>query len=190
MCGPPYDSEAIVCVCTSFIFLVAQTVKNLPARQETPVQFLGWQDLLEKEQATHSSILGLPQWLRRWRISLQCGRPRFDPWVGKIPWRREQLPIPIFLPGEFHRQRSLSMGSDTTEQLSLHFILSRFSRVQLFVTLWIVACQAPLSMGFFRKEYSSGLPFPPPEDLPNPGTEPASLSSPALPGRFFTTSAT
>ena len=39
---------------------------------------------------------------------LQCGRPGFDPWVGKIPWRREQLPTPVFLPGEPHRQRSLA----------------------------------------------------------------------------------
>ena len=43
--------------------LIAQLVKNLPAMQETPVQFLGWEDTLEKGQATHSSILGLPLWL-------------------------------------------------------------------------------------------------------------------------------
>ena len=49
----------------------------------------------------------LPRWLRLLRICLQCRRPRFDPWVGKIPWRREWLPTPIFLPGEFHGQRSL-----------------------------------------------------------------------------------
>ena len=36
------------------------------------------------------------------RICLQCGRPGFDPWVGKIPWRRERLPTPVFWPGEFH----------------------------------------------------------------------------------------
>jgi len=46
---------------------------------------------------------------------------------------------------------------------------------------------APLSMGFPRQEYWNGLPFPPPGDLPNPGTEPASPVSPALAGRFFTT---
>ena len=38
---------------------------------------------------------------------LQWRRPRFDPWVGKIPWRRKGQPTPVFLPGEFHRQRSL-----------------------------------------------------------------------------------
>ena len=50
--------------------------------------------------------------------------------------------------------------------------LSRFSRVQLFATPWTVACQAPLSMGFSRQEYWSGLPFPSPGDLPNPGSNP------------------
>ena len=69
-------------------------------------------------------------------------------------------------------------------------MLSRFSCVQLFVTLWTVAHQAPLSMGFSRQEYWSGLPCPPPGDLPDPGMESASLMSPALAGMFFTTSAT
>ena len=61
------------------------------------------------------------------------------------------------------------------------------SRVQLFATLWTLACQSPLSMEFSRQEYWSGLPFPPPGDLPDPGTEPMSLASPALAGGFFTT---
>ena len=61
------------------------------------------------------------------------------------------------------------------------------SHVQLFATPWTVARQAPLSMGFSRQEYWSGLPFPPLGDLPNPGIEPASPVSPALAGRFFTT---
>ena len=46
-------------------------------------------------------------WLRWWRICLQC-RTGFNPWVRKIPWRRKWQPIPIFLPGEFHGQRSLA----------------------------------------------------------------------------------
>ena len=59
------------------------------------------------------------------------------------------------------------------------------SRVPLFVTLWTVACQAPLSTELFRQEYRSGLPFPSPGDFPDQGTEPASLASPASPGRFL-----
>ena len=65
-------------------------------------------------------------------------------------------------------------------------VLSHFSCVCLFATLWTVVCQAPLSMGFSRQEYWSGLPFPPPGDLSNPGIEPTSLTSPALAGGFFT----
>ena len=64
------------------------------------------------------------------------------------------------------------------------------SHVCLFVTPWTVACQAPLPMEFSRQEYWSGLPFPCPGDLPNPGIEPMSLVSPALAVGFFTTSAT
>ena len=64
------------------------------------------------------------------------------------------------------------------------------SHVQLFATPWTVAHQAPLSMGFSRQECWSGLPFPPPGDLPEPGIEPESLLSPALARRFFTTCAT
>ena len=66
-------------------------------------------------------------------------------------------------------------GSQTVKVKSL-------SRVRLFATLWTVAHQAPLSMGFSRQKYWSGLPFPSPMDLPNPGIEPMSL---ALSGRFF-----
>ena len=63
---------------------------------------------------------------------------------------------------------------------------SHFSRFQLCVILWTITHQAPLSMGFSRQEYWSGLLCPSPGDLPNPGIEPASLKSPALAGRFFT----
>ena len=57
------------------------------------------------------------------------------------------------------------------------------SRVQLFATVWTVGHQAPLSMGFSRQEYWSALPFPSPEDLPDPGIEPRSpaLQADALP---------
>ena len=64
-------------------------------------------------------------------------------------------------------------------------MLSHFSCVQLFATLWIAACQAPLSMGFSRQEYWSGLPCTPPGYLPDTGIKPTSLMSPALAGRIF-----
>ena len=64
------------------------------------------------------------------------------------------------------------------------------SRARLCATPWTAAHQAPLSLGFFRQEHWSGLPCPPPGDLPNPGTEPASPVIPTLAGSFFTTSDT
>ena len=69
-------------------------------------------------------------------------------------------------------------------------VLSCFSCVQLFVTLWIIAHQAPLSMGFSRQEYRNGLPFPSPGDLPNSGIEPVYLMPPELARGFLTTRAT
>ena len=61
--------------------------------------------------------------------------------------------------------------------------MKSLSRVQLFATPWTVACQAHLSMEFSRQEYWSGLPFPSPGELPNPGIEPGSpaLQAGALP---------
>ena len=67
---------------------------------------------------------------------MQCGRPEFNPCVGKIPWRRVWQPTPVFLTGEFHGQRSLTgynpwcrKDSDTTEWLSLSlFQLNRIRR--------------------------------------------------------------
>ena len=96
-------------------------------------EMLGWEDPLKKREATHSSILVLPWWLRWQRIHLQFGETEFDPWVGKIPWRKEQLATPVFLSREFHGQRSLTgyspwghKESDTTEWLSLYSNFSLF----------------------------------------------------------------
>ena len=70
----------------------------------------------------------------------------------------------------------------------MHALCAKLLQLCLFVTLWTIAHRAPLSMGFSREEYWSGLPCPPPRDLPNPGIEPTSLVSLALAGKFFTTS--
>ena len=69
-------------------------------------------------------------------------------------------------------------------------MLSCFSCIWLFATLWTVTCQAPLSLGFSRQEYWSGLPYPPPGDLPNPGIEPRSLNLLHWQGDSFTAGAT
>ena len=72
------------------------------------------------------------------------------------------------------------------QSLCMH--ANHFSPIQLFVTPWTVAHQAPLSMGFSRQEYWSGLLLPPPGDIPDLRIEPMSLTSPAMAGTFFTTS--
>ena len=71
----------------------------------------------------------------------------------------------------------------------VHCEVKSLSPVRLFATPWTVAHQAPLSMGFSRHEYWSGLPFPPPGDLPDPGIRLSSLMRLALAGGFLTTSA-
>ena len=74
-----------------------------------------------------------------------------------------------------------------TGGLTWFFMQSCFSCVQLYGTLWTVACQSPLSIGFPRQEHWSELTFPSPGDLPDPGTELLSPASPALAGGFLTT---
>ena len=68
-----------------------------------------WFPLPPRLPRTFTSLYkySIPWWLRWLRICLQCSKPGFDPWVRKIPWRREWQPTAIFLPGEFHGQRSL-----------------------------------------------------------------------------------
>ena len=87
---------------------------------------------------------------RQWRICLQCRRPGFNHWIGNIPWRREWLPTPVFLPGEFHGQRSLAgyspMGHrelDMTKWLNTHICF-----FQLFNKLYIY-----IYMSFYMKRH-------------------------------------
>ena len=90
-----------------------------------------------------------------------------------------------YLPASQSRRESVQRTHlhANTHMLVHACVLSRLSCVTLCATPWTVMHQAPWSMGFSRQEYWSGLPFPPPGDLPNPGIEPM---SPALAGRFFT----
>ena len=126
---------------------------------------------------------------------LACGRHGFNPWVRKISRRRKWQPTPVFLPGKSHGWWNLvgcspwgRKESDMTEQLHFHFKL--LQSCSTLWTVWTVAGQIPLSVGFSRQEYWSGVPYPPSGDLPNPGIELMSLASSALAGRFFTISAT
>ena len=88
-----------------------------------------------------------------------------------------------------HKRREAKAAICNNMDESWGPLLPCFSHVWLFATLWTIAHQDPLSRGFSRQECWSWLPFPPPEDLPNPGIEPMPLTSPVLAGGFFTTSA-
>ena len=81
----------------------------------------------------------------------------------------------------------LDLDRGTDSSAGMH--VCQVASVRLFAILWTIACQAPLSMGFSRQEYWSGLPCLPSGDLLDPGIEPATLPSLALAGRFFTTRA-
>ena len=70
--------------------------------------------------------------------------------------------------------------SDYKKLLSGYVAVQSLSFLRLFVTVWTVACQVPLPMGFFRQKYWSGCPYPSPGDLPDPGIKPAFPVSPAL----------
>ena len=94
---------------------------------ELPPELAGAQDFRGLKYLLHSILMhqGLPWWLKWYRIFLQCGRPRFNPWVRKIPWRRKWHPTLVFLSKESHGQRSLVGYSpwshkelDTAEQLT------------------------------------------------------------------------
>ena len=126
--------------------LVAQTVKRLPAVRETRVRSLGREDPLEKEMATHSSILA-------WRI----------------PWMEE--------PGRLQSTGSQRIGHDWATSLSFPYTICVCMYVQLCLTLWDpMDCSLPdSSVGFPRQEYWSGLSFPSPGDLSNPGIKPSLL---------------
>ena len=102
----------------------------------------------------------------------------------------------FLLQGIFSTQRSTHVsclaGRFSTWQVEPHLwmCVCVLSCIQLSVTPSTAACLHTLSMGFFRQEYWSGLPFPTSGDLHNPGIEPTSLASPVLAGRFVTISAT
>ena len=107
-----------------------QNFKFLPSNVRPTSQITAYYSWVSIQPAFTISLslsrLGLPLWLNWLRIRLQWGRPGFDPWVGKIPWKRKRLPTPAFWPGEFHELHSPCghTESDMTERLSLSLFLS------------------------------------------------------------------
>ena len=115
----------------SMMFLILQAWAPLSRLRDAfllgrPREGWGWWQVFPSSGFVANQGQQLLWWLRGWSICLQCGRPRFDPWVGRIHWRRKWQPTPVLLPGEFHGRRSLGgcspqghKESDTTEWL--HF---------------------------------------------------------------------
>ena len=102
-----------------------------------------------------------PSWPSGKESAYQCRRHRFDPWVGKIPWRRKGQPTPVFLPGKFHRQRSLgdysscnSKESDTTEQAHAQYsaVLLSMTMTELYINS-IVRNETYLFFFFFWSSF-------------------------------------
>ena len=123
-----------------------QEMSEMP---ETWVRSLGQENSLEEHKATHSSILAwrIPMDRRAWQATVH----RVSESWTKLKWLSRQAGIVSLLPTLFTL-----------------CVLSRFSHVWLFATLWTVAHQTSLFMGFSRQEYWSELLCPPSKDLPNP----------------------
>ena len=156
-----HDWSDLAAAAVSYLgFLVAQLVKNPPAMQDTLFQFLGWEDPLEEGQATHSSLLGLPWWLRWWRICLQCGRLPFDSWVRKIPWRRAWQPTRIFLPGESSWTKDPGGLQSMGCQRVRHDWVSSAQHSVLFSLLTLLSCSVVSNSLWPRRLQHARLPCP------------------------------
>ena len=136
--------------CAYYTSLVAQAVKCLSTMRETWVRALGWEDPLEKEMAIHSSTAGAAAAAK----SLQSCLTVYDP-IDSSPPGSE---VPGILQARILKWVAISFSNAwkwTVKAKSL-------SCVRLFETQWTADYQAPLSMGFSRQEYWSGVPSPSP----------------------------
>ena len=141
----------------------------------------GWGHLFEG--AYHSAHYTLSQQTSIYGHSSQSGMIGAP---GDIQTCLETFLLPQ-LRGKDSASILLIEASDIAKYPTRHSV---YESAQLCPNTWTVVRQALLSMRFSRQEYWSGLPCSPPRDLPNPGTEPLSVASPALAGRFFNTSTT
>ena len=98
---------------------------NLVIKQWQQCTYTHWYAHTNIHIYTYIYIYGLPLWLSWWRIHLQWGRPGFNSWLGKSPWRRERPPTAVFWPGEVHGLYSQwgCKESDKTEWLSHHICI-------------------------------------------------------------------
>ena len=149
-------------------FPIAQMVKNLPAMQETQAWSLGWEDSLEVDIATHSSMLA-------WRNPWTEKSGDFSSWGRKESDTTEELTLHFTsMYTVFSMVISITKNSGILISTFVVVVISLQVVPDCFATLWTLTCQAPLSMWFSRQEYWSGLPFFSPGDLPDLGSEPTS----------------
>ena len=166
---------------------------QLPALQQTHMFWAHWQNpresKAEKGEVFQNTSLGYQKCLKGLSNSIATSQRRHpidaESWFCSLPLKSIWELLPEFLyfslnGGRYRNSHHLSRKLDALRDACLRAKL--LSCVRLFVTPWTVVHQASLSMGFSRQEYWSGLLFPPPRDLPDPGIEPASLKSPALAG--------
>ena len=125
-------------------------------------------------------IARLLPWTPRW---LQVTLTRIGKRGQRTGFVRKVMKVDIVAKKIFFLLQSSKITADT---VSFGVHAQSLSCVQLFTTPWTVSCQASLSLGFSRQEYWSGLPFPFPGSLPDPGIKPKSPGSPALAGGFIT----
>ena len=107
--------------------------------------------------------------------------------LPKIEWGDAMMRKPGFLYSRARGPTKMTLFQQVNYDKVYQMYACVLSHAQLFATPWTVACKAPLSMEFSRQEYCSGLPFPSPGDLFDPGITPMTHLFPALAGRFFTT---
>ena len=154
----------------------------------THSSFPGWRIPWTEESGRLHTVPGVPKsgtWLSDWAYT----HPHTHTHTHPTQWRTL-----VVILGSDDSGIQCSMIQPISPNLtplhnfpaSVKLIMCSISCTWLFVTPWSVAHLDPLSIGFYRQEYWSGLPFPPPGDLPNPGTKLESLASPALADKFTT----
>ena len=128
-----------------------------------------WATIGNSKHVLEFSLSLKAQQLKGWQWWMGIGSSHSCFTIASLPVGSEQISRCLFY-------------NESSLPLPIHVCVSAqlFSLVQFFATLWTVACQAPVSVRFFRQEYWSGLPFFPPGNLSNLGTEPTSPVSPAL----------
>ena len=106
--------------------------------------------LYKLKKAKCTLLTGLPWCLRLYRVCLQLRRPRFNPWVRKIPWRREWQPTSVFLPGEFHQQRSL-VGYIGSQRVRHNWAAFTSDYWEVLTNIWFVKILSTRGFLLFKK---------------------------------------